>query len=193
MPILALLRDHLDAHKIATGRTGSDLVFGRSAADAFVASTVGDRADRAWGAARLDRITLHECWHTFASLLIDAGVNAKAIQTFLGHATFEMTFDQYGHLIPGSRDQARELVDGYLDAAAREARLEAASADVFASSSPVASPDERLTAPDGVRARRRKPHRKAAVRRRAPLPICGLALSNPGSGASEFAGSSQLR
>ena len=106
-------------------------MFGRTADDAFVATTLSDRADRAWKAAKLDRITLHECRHTFASLLIDAGVNAKAVQTFMGHATIEMTFDQYGHLIPGSRDQARELVDGYLDAAAREARIEAASADVF--------------------------------------------------------------
>jgi integrase len=36
--------------------------------------------------------------------LIDAGVNAKAIQTFMGHATIEMTFGQYGHLMPGSRE-----------------------------------------------------------------------------------------
>jgi integrase len=150
VPILTVLRDYLDAHKIATARGASDLVFGRTAEDAFVASTVSDRADRAWEAARLDRITLHECRHTFASLLIDAGVNAKAIQTFMGHATIEMTFDQYGHLIPGSRDQARELVDGYLDAAAREARVEAASAEAFASGSPVASPNERPTAPEQV-------------------------------------------
>jgi hypothetical protein len=43
--------------------------------------------------------------------------------------------DQYGHLMPGSRDQARELVDAYLDAAVREARVEAACAsDVPAAS-----------------------------------------------------------
>jgi integrase len=152
VPILAMLRDHLDAHKLASGRDGSGLVFGRTAEDAFVASTVSDRADRAWEAAELERITLHECRHTFASLLIDAGVNAKAIQTFMGHATIEMTFDQYGHLMPGSRDQARELVDAYLDAAAREARNEAAAADVFASRSPVAGPAERVTAPEPANA-----------------------------------------
>jgi hypothetical protein len=59
---------------------------------------------------------------TFASLLIDAGVNAKAIQTLVGHATIQMTFDRYGHLMPGSREQARELVDAYLDAAEQDAR-----------------------------------------------------------------------
>jgi hypothetical protein len=38
-----------------------------------------------------------------------------------------MTFDQYGHLMPGSREQARELVDAYLDVAEREVRAETAA------------------------------------------------------------------
>jgi Phage integrase family len=38
-----------------------------------------------------------KCRHTFASLLIDAGENPKAIQAFMGHATIQMTFDRYGH------------------------------------------------------------------------------------------------
>jgi len=53
-----------------------------------------------------------------ASLLIDAGVNPKAFQGFMGHATIEETFSRYGHLMPGTRNQARELVDAYMDAAA---------------------------------------------------------------------------
>ena len=59
------------------------------------------RADRAWEAAGLARITLHECRHTFASLMIAAGVNAKALQTFMGHANISITLDRYGHLMPG--------------------------------------------------------------------------------------------
>ncbi len=55
-----------------------------------------------------------------ASLLIDVGVNAKAIQEFMGHATIEETLSRYGHLMPGARDQARELVDTYLGAAMGE-------------------------------------------------------------------------
>lgn len=47
--------------------------------------------------------------------MIDAGVNAKAIQEFMGHATIEETFSRYGHLMPGAREQARELVDVYMD------------------------------------------------------------------------------
>jgi integrase len=57
---------------------------------------------------------LHECRHTFASLLIDAGINPKAIQELMGHATIEETFSRYRHLMPGARDQARQLIDTYL-------------------------------------------------------------------------------
>lgn len=31
-----------------------------------------------------------------------AGVNAKALQTFMGHANISITLDRYGHLMPGS-------------------------------------------------------------------------------------------
>ena len=114
LPLLAVLRDYLDEHKLATGRDGDDLVFGRTARDPFVASTVRTRARKAWKAAALEPIGLHECRHTFASLMIAAGENAKAIQTFMGHASIQMTFDRYGHLMPGSRDQARARMDDFL-------------------------------------------------------------------------------
>ena len=40
--------------------------------------------------------------HSFASLMIAAGVNAKALSTFMGHASIAITLDRYGHLMPGS-------------------------------------------------------------------------------------------
>jgi integrase len=74
------------------------------------------RADRAWEAAGQDRITPHECRHTFASLMIAAGVNAKALSTFIGHANISITLDLYGHLMPGSEAEAAGLLDAYLTA-----------------------------------------------------------------------------
>jgi integrase len=139
VPLLAALRDYLDEHLLRTARTGDELVFGRSAGAAFVASTVDNRAKRAWKAANeeaekaaegaeqeprlLAPITLHECRHTFASLLIDSGANAKAIQEFMGHSKIQTTFDIYGHLLPGSHDDVRARMDAYL--AAGEAASEA--------------------------------------------------------------------
>ena len=64
--------------------------------------------------ALLQPITLHECRHTFASLLIDSGANPKAIQNFMGHSKIQTTFDVYGHLLPGSSDEVRQRMDAYL-------------------------------------------------------------------------------
>jgi hypothetical protein len=59
-------------------------------------------------------ITLHECRHTFASLLIHSGANPKAIQQFMGHSKIQTTFDVYGRLLPGSHDEVRKRMDAYL-------------------------------------------------------------------------------
>jgi len=67
---------------------------------------------RATGAPR--PISLHQCRHTFASLLIDSGANAKAVQEFMGHSKIQTTFDVYGHLLPGSHDEVRARMDAYL-------------------------------------------------------------------------------
>ena len=57
---------------------------------------------------------LHECRHTYASLLIAAGVNIKAVQVFMGHATIAITLDRYGHLLPGAEGDAAAAADAYL-------------------------------------------------------------------------------
>ncbi len=80
----------------------------------FTGEKLSERADEAWKSAGLDRITLHECRHTFASLMIAAGVNAKALSTFMGHANISITLDRYGHLMPGSEAEAADLLDAYL-------------------------------------------------------------------------------
>jgi integrase len=130
VPILAVLRDYLDQHKLSTGRDGSDLVFGRKDSAPFCPPTLRNRALKAWEG--MEPIGFHEARHTFASLLIDAGTNPKAIQTFMGHSSISITFDVYGHLMPGSRDEVRECMDAYLASCA--------------SNAPVNSPAERFPA-----------------------------------------------
>ncbi len=46
--------------------------------------------------------------------MIAAGVNAKALSTYMGHANIAITFDRYGHLMPGNEAEARSLADAYL-------------------------------------------------------------------------------
>ena len=118
VPLLGILRDHVDEHLLRASRSGDALVFGRSAELPFAPMAIGKRAKRAWQGAGLAAITLHECRHTFASLLIDAGANPKAVQTFMGHSKIQTTFDTYGHLMPGSHDEVRQRMDAYLSAVA---------------------------------------------------------------------------
>ena len=59
--------------------------------------------------------------------MIAAGVNAKALSTYLGHASITIAMDRYGHLMPGNEDEAAGLLDAYLrraDTAARLAQLD---------------------------------------------------------------------
>src|SRR4051794_5607044 len=49
---------------------------------------------------------LHESRHTFASLMIAAGSNAKALSTYMGHSSITITLDRYGHLMPGNETEA---------------------------------------------------------------------------------------
>jgi integrase len=55
--------------------------------------------------------------------MIAAGVNAKALSTYLGHASVTITFDRYGHLMPGNEEEAAGLLDAYLVRANTNARL----------------------------------------------------------------------
>lgn len=58
--------------------------------------------------------TLHECRHGYAALMIAAGVNVKALSTYMGHANIAVTLGQYGHLLPGAEDEAAGLLDAFL-------------------------------------------------------------------------------
>jgi integrase len=60
---------------------------------------------------------------TFASVLIAASVNAKAITVYMGHASIESTFDLYGKLMPGSEAEAAALVDSFLARADTSSRI----------------------------------------------------------------------
>ena len=130
VPIAAVLRDHLIEHKLASERH-EGLVFGRTAELPFIGANVHSRACTAWRRAGLEPLGFHEARHTFASLMIAADVNVKAISTYMGHASVKITLDRYGHLFPNSEMEAAERLDAYLARASR---------------GPVSTPHERIPA-----------------------------------------------
>ena len=62
-------------------------------------------------------------------------MNAKAITTYMGHASIQTTYDLYGKLMPGSEAEAAALVDAYLNRSTHEAAL-SSSARVRADQQP---------------------------------------------------------
>lgn len=106
----------LDRRLDAPNAPGSALAFGRSDSEPFHAATLYRRADSAWATAGLDeRLRLHQARHTYASFMIGAGVNAKALAQYMGHSSIKLTFDLYGHLMPGSEREAAALLDAFLE------------------------------------------------------------------------------
>jgi integrase len=55
---------------------------------------------------------MHALRHFFASWAIDRGFQPKRVQTLLGHASIQMTFDVYGHLFPNVDDDRAKFAAG---------------------------------------------------------------------------------
>jgi integrase len=111
VPLTQTLRNHLLNHRLQQGTGGSGRVFPNSRDGAFTPSVTNQRAKNAWAAAGLKPITLHECRHTYAAYMIAAGVNPKALNTYMGHSSITITLDRYGHLLPGNEHEAAGLLD----------------------------------------------------------------------------------
>lgn len=103
-------------HLAALNRT-EGLVFGPTGVVPFNPAKLHERAYKAWDDAKLARITLHECRHTYASLMIEADVNIKKISEYMGHASINITLDRYGHLLPGDLATTLDQFDTYLEGA----------------------------------------------------------------------------
>jgi integrase len=133
VPVGTELRKTLLEHKAATGRRESDLVFGRTATNAFTTTHVRKQALKAWGsrytcgcdtadekpkcnehdAGRYVPIGLHECRHTYVSFMHDAGFSLERIGDYVGHSSAYMT-DRYRHLLDGHEQEAADVLDAYL-------------------------------------------------------------------------------
>jgi integrase/recombinase XerC len=130
VPVPGILRPYLQAHLKRTGRVGQALVFGRTGTEPFTPSHIRRRAAAAWEAENKKRaekelpplvpIGLHECRHTFVTLMHDAGVPLERVGDYVGHSTTYMT-DRYRHLLEGSEERDAATFDAYLSLARQSA------------------------------------------------------------------------
>jgi integrase len=137
VPLIRGLRAALRTHKLASGRGGADLVFGRTETLPFTSSTVGAQARKAWGwkqvlnpekgsprmvwvKAREDAlqpIGLHEARHSAASFGHEAGLGDVELAAMLGHSDPRTTKSIYVHLFADSGTKTAAKLDAYHDAA----------------------------------------------------------------------------
>ena len=54
---------------------------------------------------------MHALRHYYASVLLDAGENVKALAEYLGHSDPGFKLRTYTHLMPNSKDRARRAID----------------------------------------------------------------------------------
>jgi integrase len=125
--VIKLLEDLLTRHLERTGRSGRDLVFGKTASEPFCPGTIHNKAKRAWKEARqledkadiipegerIRAIGLHDSRHTAVSHMLDAGITIDKVSKFMGHASITVTIDRYGHLLPGGEAEAAEILNEY--------------------------------------------------------------------------------
>jgi hypothetical protein len=88
-------------------RDNEDLVFSRTPTEAFFASTIRARVNKAWKAAGLEPITPREARHCASSYFIAAGLDWKQISTWAGHGDVRQTWNRYGHLTQAEKRQPR--------------------------------------------------------------------------------------
>ena len=117
VPLASSVKAELRAHRQRQGHDGRGFVFGRTPERPFDPSTVATHAREAWKRAGLVPIGFHECRHTYAAFMIAAGVNAKALSSYMGHSTITVTLDRYGHLLPGNEHEAAAMLDNWLERA----------------------------------------------------------------------------
>lgn len=134
VPIAGVLRRYLLEHKMRTGRDGDDFLVGRTAREPFTPTTVRKAALAAWAAENERRadeheksgakgkpvpllpIGLHECRHTYVSLMHAAGCSLEEIGDYVGHSSTYMT-ERYRHLLDGAGEKAAQRLDAFLTGA----------------------------------------------------------------------------
>lgn len=116
VPIPETLRGFLLTHRKRTGRSGSALVYGRTASQVLDPKGVQARADKAFATAEVERVTLHELRHAYRSFLGDCGIPEERCDRYLGHSSARASRigRSYSHRIAGQLAADAATLEAYL-------------------------------------------------------------------------------
>ena len=67
-------------------------------------------------------VRFHDLRHSYATLMLAAGVHPKIVSEALGHSTVSITLDLYSHVLPGLQEAAAKQLDAVLPEGVRASR-----------------------------------------------------------------------
>ena len=110
------LRARQLAHRFALGGADAneDWVFPDEWGQLLPPYRVSEAFRRLVRRAGLAPLRFHDLRHTAATLMLQAGVPIKIVQTRLGHATAALTLDVYAHVTTEGQREGAEAVDALL-------------------------------------------------------------------------------
>jgi integrase len=119
-PSLALFlrqyRAQRESERLILGKplTEDDLVFMGPHGTPVDPGTLQDHHSKIVKSAGLPGTRFHDLRHTFASLMLLAGVHPKVVSEMLGHSSVAFTLDTYSHVIGGLQKAAMQRLDEVL-------------------------------------------------------------------------------
>jgi len=101
--------------------------------------------------AGLEHLRFHDLRHTFASLMLIAGVHPKIVSEMLGHSSVAFTLDVYSHVVGGLQKKAMEQLDQMLLPELPESqdvgKMSATDPQTDTASGQIRTDDQRFTKP----------------------------------------------
>lgn len=92
----------------------SDWVFSRKDGSPLDPSTVTHQFKRIARQAGFPSLRLHDLRHTYATILLTQGVQAKVVQELLGHESITTTIDTYTHVVESLQREAANIIGNAL-------------------------------------------------------------------------------
>jgi integrase len=93
--------------QLGVWQTNDSLVFDH-AGEPWNPNTFGTEFARRSRGRKLPAVRLHDLRHSYASLMLESGVDLKTVSQALGHSTIRTTADIYAHVTPAMQQSAAE-------------------------------------------------------------------------------------
>lgn len=107
------MRQETEMWRLGSSYKKQDMVFARYDGNFMEQTTFRSKYRDMLSKAGLERYTIHELRHTFATRALEAGIPIKVVSEILGHASVQITMDTYSHVSPDLQSEAMNRIAEY--------------------------------------------------------------------------------